>query len=44
MLIRKLGFLCSVLDGRKNVGSAVMGTLMDEVESVTVDMFWWKGG
>ena len=30
MLIRKLGFLSSLLEGRDNVGSTIMDTLMDD--------------
>ena len=36
VLTRKLGSLHSLLDGRENVGSEVMRTLMDDVELVQV--------
>ena len=34
--MRKLGFLHRLLDGMENVRSVVMGTLMDDVESVVL--------
>ena len=36
VLMRKLGFLFRLMDGRDNVGSVVMGTLMDDVESAVL--------
>ena len=37
VLMRKLGFLYRLLDGRDNAGSVVIGTLMDDdVESVVL--------